>query len=284
MSEFSYLSDKILNAEFDYSPFKHVLIEDYLSEKHLNIVLSEEQIHFDEVYTTEELIDNLFAYGYVIQNFPGCSTDVKEYLRHYKSDSFPSQRKGNPVESFGMTFRLNRYDNPFIQEITEYFNSSEFKNAMVEKFEIGFETRIITAVQKNLSHYEISPHPDVREKGLTYLLNINKDDSISDYPIHTHLLEFKDEWKFIKDYWKTNLSKNRCWVPWDWCNTVKNTTKNNSIVLFSPNVDTLHAVKLYYDHKKFQRTQFYGNLMGVGSIVPQMNYKELIEIKNARKV
>ena len=59
------------------------------------------------------------------------------------------------------------------------------------------------------------------------------------------------------------------------------TNKNNSIVLFKPDIDTLHAIKLDYNHNKFQRTQLYGNLMGIGNIVPQMNYKELRELKHA---
>ena len=149
------------------------------------------------------------------------------------------------------------------------------------KFDLKFETSIVTAIQKNLSHYEISPHPDVREKGLTYLLNINKDSSIDNEPVHTHLLKFKKEWEFIYDYWKTNLSENRCWVPWDWCKTEKITNKNNSIVIFSPDIDTLHGVKLNYDHTKFQRTQLYGNLMGIGKVIPQMNWRNL-EAMNAR--
>ena len=88
-------------------------------------------------------------------------------------------------------------------------NGTEFKNALETKFNISNPMRIITAIQKNLSHYEISPHPDVREKGLTYLLNINKDSSIENQPVHTHLLSFKDEWKSIPKYWKNNLQKNR---------------------------------------------------------------------------
>jgi hypothetical protein len=49
-------------------------------------------------------------------------------------------------------------------------------------------------------------------------------------------------------------------VPWDWVETHKQQTKNNSIIIFSPADDTLHAVKASYDHLVTQRTQFYGNL------------------------
>ena len=281
MNKFKYLSEKILGAEISTDPFKHVLIDDFLSEDHLNIIINDKQIHFNETSNTEELINLLLRNNYVIQKFPGCVTDVYEYLRRIKNNDWPHERKGNPVESFGITFRLSKYQNPIIKELVEYMNGGEFKGALETKFNINNPTNIITAIQKNLTKYEISPHPDVREKALTYLLNINKDSSIDNEPIHTHLLRFKEDYQFIPEYWKNNLSKNRCWVPWEWCETGKMTNKNNSIVLFKPDIDTLHAIKLDYNHNKFQRTQLYGNLMGIGNIVPQMNYKELRELKHA---
>lgn len=281
MNDFKYLSEKILNAKFADSPFKHLLIEDFLSKDHLEQILNDRQIHWDETRNTEELISKLFQEKYAIQKFPGCITDVYEYIKRYNNNDFPTGRKGNPVESFGITFRLQKYDNTFIQELVNYLNGAEFKAALTTKFNITTETRIITAIQKNLSHYEISPHPDVREKALTYLLNINKDSEVDNDDVHTHLLKFKDKWKFIPEYWRTHLSKNRCWVPWDWCESEVVCNKNNSIVLFAPDIDTLHAVKMQYDHNRYQRTQLYGNLMGVNGIVPQMNWKELEAIKNA---
>tara|TARA_R110000824_G_scaffold27426_10_gene93207 strand:- start:4662 stop:5513 length:852 start_codon:yes stop_codon:yes gene_type:complete len=279
MNEFSYISEKIKNAEFRKNPFKHILIEDFLKKEHLDIILSDKQIHFDDSETTEDLIDVLHSKNYKVQNFPGCTTDLVEYLNHYNNDSFPHGRKGTPIESYGVTFRLEKIENELIQELTNYLNGKEFKETLEEKFKIEKETRIITAIQKNLSHYEISPHPDVREKQLTYLLNINKDSSIDDESIHTNLLRFKSEWEFIKDYWKNNHEKNTTWIPWDWCETKVITNKNNSIVLFKPSTDTLHAVKMIYDHTKFQRTQLYGNLMGLGAITEPMNYRDLIEFK-----
>ena len=280
--KFRYISEKILDSNIEEYPFKHVVIEDLLSEEHLDMILNDSQIHFDEVENTEELIETLFRKNYAVQTFPGCITDPVEYIQRYNNNDFPiGKGKDLPIEAFGITFRLTQYNNPLIKELVEYMNGVEFKDALVKKFDLKFETSIVTAIQKNLSHYEISPHPDVREKGLTYLLNINKDSSIDDEPVHTHLLKFKKEWEFIYDYWKTNLSENRCWVPWDWCDTAKMTNKNNSIVIFSPDIDTLHGVKLNYDHTKFQRTQLYGNLMGIGKVVPQMNWRKL-EAMNAR--
>jgi hypothetical protein len=49
-------------------------------------------------------------------------------------------------------------------------------------------------------------------------------------------------------------------VPWDWCTSEKTISANNSIVMFEAHDRSLHAVKLRYDHTRFQRTQIYGNL------------------------
>ena len=51
----------------------------------------------------------------------------------------------------------------------------------------------------------------------------------------------------------------RCCLPWDWCETKFVQNKNNSIVVFSPNNDTIHAVRANYQHLHGQRTQIYGN-------------------------
>lgn len=279
MNEFNYLSEKILTTEFSQEPFKHIIIEDFLSAEHLNKILNDPQIHWEETKTTEDLIGKLYQENYEVQKFPGCIQNPKEYVTRLKTNDFPTGRKGNPVESFGITFRIRQYKNNFTRSLIDYLNGNEFKQALETKFKIQNKNRIITAIQKNLSHYEISPHPDVREKELTYLLNINKDSSVDNEPVHTQLLSFKDEWKFIPEYWNTHLSENRCWIPWDWCDTKMITNKNNSIVLFKPDIDTLHGIKLKYNHNKFQRTQIYGNLMGVNGIVPQMNWKKLRDLK-----
>lgn len=278
--EFQYISQKILDAPFNTDPFRHILIEDFLSKEHLSAIVEDQQVHFREANDTRDLLGLLAENHYKVQNFPGCTNDVNEYLWRYENNSFPSGRKGQPVEAYGITFRLSKHNNPLIEKLVTYMNGEEFKSALETKFNIGAQTNIITAIQKNLSHYEISPHPDIREKALTYLLNINKNSAIDDLPVHTHLLKFKKEWEFIPEFWKNNLQKNRCWVPWDWCETRVVTNKNNSIVLFSPSIDTLHGVKMAYDHTKFQRTQLYGNLMSTSTIAKSMNYRELEPLRN----
>lgn len=273
---FNYLAEKIKNAKILESPFKHIEIENFLSEEHLNIILNDSQIHFEKCKDTLTLINKILTSDYSIQSFPGCCTDVNDYLNRLSKNDWPGEVKGNPIESYGITFRIHKYRNEFIKELISYLNGGEFQKALENKFIINEPTDIITAIQKNLTKYEICPHPDTRRKALTYLLNINKNNSVENYAVHTHLLEFKKDYKWVYEHWNKDVGYDRCWVPWDWCNSVKTITKNNSIVLFSPSSYTLHAVKLDYDHTDFQRTQIYGNLMySQVPNVPQKNYKNL---------
>lgn len=92
------------------------------------------------------------------------------------------------------------------------------------------------------------------------MLNVNPSGHSEELDIHTHYLKFKPKKCFISEFWRHNENLDRCWVPWDWCDTVKRQCLNNSIVIFAPSWNTLHAVKLNYDHLITQRTQFYGNL------------------------
>jgi len=110
-------------------------------------------------------------------------------------------------------------------------------------------------------------------KALTWMLNINPGADAEQADYHTHYLRFKDQWRFIGEFWKTNLQFDRDWLPWDWCETVKRQRTNNSIVLFSPSNDTIHAVKANYDHLRTQPTQFYGNLWDEKQDLPKVGFR-----------
>jgi hypothetical protein len=259
--EFNYIIEKIKNAEIIEHPFPHLDIKKFLSKEHLQLIINEKQIHFEEKKTHDELYKELTKNDWKIQKFPGCITnwyDYKEYLKGNKKFLANDKEK-----NIGITFRLHNYKNKTIEKLIEFMNSDKFHKSLKDKFNINEETTIISAIQKNLTGYTISPHPDARQKCLTYLLNINNNSEIENLDCNTHLLEFKDEYKYIQEDWEKNKDKKRGWVPWEWCNTIKKTNKNNSMVLFHPasNPPTLHAIRLNYNHLKYQRTQIYGNLM-----------------------
>ncbi|MBT9314627.1 hypothetical protein IXB50_04230 [Leptothoe spongobia TAU-MAC 1115] len=206
---------------------------------------------------SDDLIDQLLNKGYEPIPFPGCTTSVHDYLNWLKGKN--SHDNHEVCEGFGITFRLKNPKARILIDLDVFFKSSIFKKLLEEKFNITRPTKIETGLQKYLQGYEISPHPDIRQKALTYMLNVNPSRHSEELNIHTHYLTFKPQKRFISEFWRYNEDYDRCWVPWEWCETIKRQCLNNSIVIFSPAWDTLHAVKLNYNHLKTQRTQFYGN-------------------------
>ena len=91
------------------------------------------------------------------------------------------------------------------------------------------------------------------------MMNIYTQDNVADKEMHTHLCKFKDQYSYIREIWRNN-DVDPVWVPWDWAITSKRTNVNNSIIIFRPSFDTLHAVKVDEDHLIHQRNQIYGNL------------------------
>ena len=260
--EFNYILDKIKNAEFNNIPFPHLHIKDFLSNEHLNLILNDKQIHFKEQNSNDELYNKLISMGWEIQKFPGCITSWDKY-KTYLKQKYKNKHTDRKIQDIGITFRLQKYNNDDNKKLISFLNSDIFHNAIREKFCINEKTHIITAIQKNLRGYEITPHPDVRKKCMTYLVNINNNAALETDDHNTQLLEFKENYKYIQKRWENNPNEERAWVPWDYCNLVKTVNDNNSMIMFHPNSDppTLHAIKLNYDHLKYQRTQIYGNLM-----------------------
>jgi hypothetical protein len=263
---FNYLCKKIEEAPILNDPFPHIVIEDFLNLNDLETILNDSQIHFPMQLSNEELYKCLQKQDWTIQSFPGCVSDWESYIKYLNNPKkYITQ---DPVEGVGITFRLTHIRNQYIQELLKFLNSSVFKQCLEEKFNITDSTCIISAIQKNLTGYEISPHPDVRSKALTYLININKNKNFEQSTQHTHLLKFKKEKEYVETLWRNNPELERFWVPWNWCNSIKQITKNNTLLLFQPQSSppSLHGVKLNYNHLFEQRTQIYGNLMYQSSI------------------
>ena len=265
-SQFDYLIDKIRNALFTEYPFKHVTIANFFDPEHFNMIVSDSQIKCREFNDNRDLIDGLISLGYAPQPFPGCVTDIEQYLQYLDNPSKNFSRyhiEGygrDVIEGYGMTMRMKEIRSQFLIDLNEFLNSDRFLTTLREKFDIVDGVRVETAYQKNLSGYEISPHPDTRNKALTYMVNIYTDPVASKLDIHTRLMRFNEKYCYLYAFWKHNLDVDPRWVPWDWCEEILQTNINNSITIFRPSFDTLHAVKLNYDHRVMQRNQIYGNL------------------------
>ena len=257
--DLSYVIDKIKQAKFLEHPFRHIEINDLFETKDFNAVIQSSQITL-QAENDEKLFDRLLESNYKVVNFPGCTQDIKEYIKWHKNKKL-SKKTNSACEGYGVVLRLEKPNDDAIKTLFNFIHSPEFVNTIAEKFDLEAETCTYdTGIQKYLDGYEISPHPDIRKKALTYMVNINPGPTSHQTEHHTSYLSFKPEWSFVKEFWAGNPKVDRCWVPWDWCKIEKQQRENNSIVIFSPNNNTIHAVKANYDHLKHQRTQLYGNL------------------------
>jgi len=285
---FDYLLDKIRDAEMDDVPFRHVEITEFLDKDHFEAIVGDRQIAFDRAADAAELLDNLSAHGYEIIRFPGAITSRRQYLAWLAGAKDESAHAAATItqshittEGFGAVYRLARYEGPMLKELNDFFLSDRLKNLLIDKFAIKAAVHTDAGIQKYLQGYEISPHPDIRSKALTWMLNLNPSDDSEQLNFHTHYLRLKDQWRFVSEFWRYNQDIERCWLPWDWCETVRQQTRNNSIVFFSPSDDTVHAVKADYDHLLTQRTQAYGNLWYESTKLKNLEYSAF-DLKNSR--
>ena len=257
---FNYILEKIEGAKIVNEPFDHIYIEDLFLPNHFKAIVEDPQISLAEPKSDKDLIRDLRKSGYDLIKFPGCTTNESLYLKwHQKQNS--GYDNVNTCEGFGIAFRLKKPGNKFLSELVDFFGSELFFSTISQRFGVDIsKTTSDSGLQKYLDGYEISPHADVRRKAITYMVNINPGNSTEDLDFHTHYMKFESSKEYVYSYWRNNPDMDRCWVPWNWCKTAKRQTQNNSIVIFSPNDYSLHAIRAKYDHLKLQRTQLYGNL------------------------
>jgi hypothetical protein len=258
--DFDYLLDKISDGSVQHEPFTHLEIQNFLKSDHFDAITNSEQIALRSCDSDRELVRTLQENGYEPIPFPGTVSDVEEYLAWRNGAEI--HRNKDTCAGFGITFRLEDARHPVLEALLEFVHSEKFMRCLCDRFDLEYQrvqNGLDTGIQKYLDGYEISPHPDVRKKALTYMLNLNPGTGSEEEAFHTHYMELEDRRKYVEEYWKHNPQHDRCWVPWDWARTLTKQVRNNSIVLFSPSHDTLHAVRANYDHLSAQRTQLYGN-------------------------
>lgn len=257
---FDYIIEKIENAEFVETPFRHLYLDDLFSPEDFAEITLAPEVCIPPKRDDADLFDALFSSGYKIVNFPGCVTNQKKYIAWHEGRN-NSPDTPSLCEGFGITLRLEEPKTDILLKIKTFLSSDKFNNAIANKFGIPLaETFLDNGIQKYLDGYEISPHPDNRKKALTFMVNINPDPGSERHEHHTHYLTLKPEYQYVSSFWRDNSDCETCWIPWDWCETASLQSKNNSMVIFSPSFDTLHGVRARYDHLVGQRTQLYGNL------------------------
>lgn len=257
---FKYILQKIQDAQLQEFPFVHLEISNIFSDNDFESIVNSSDIKINDLPNDVVLFESLFSNGFRIIDFPGCVSDYNEYIEWHKNKR-TSNKTNTACEGFGVVLRLIEARTKIVQDLMAFLESKEFIDCIANKFDLSADKCTYDCgIQKYLDGYEISPHPDIRKKALTYMVNINPSPMSETSTHHTHYMKFKPEFSYISEYWRGNKEADTCWVPWSWCETVKQQVINNSLVIFSPNEETIHAVKAEYDHLKYQRTQLYGNL------------------------
>jgi hypothetical protein len=170
---FDYLLDRIHGAEFLSVPFRHVEIRDVFRPDHLRQILAAPEISPPRQACDADLFQALFAHGYKIIDFPGCITDRRAYMRWHAHKPVVHQ-VSSACSGFGMALRLMQPRTPVVAELLDFLAGRAFQEALARKFELELNDVVYDAgIQKYLDGYEISPHPDIRRKALTYMVNVN---------------------------------------------------------------------------------------------------------------
>ncbi|MBW3051942.1 hypothetical protein CU305_07870 [Prochlorococcus marinus str. MU1416] len=258
--------DKIRLSKVKKKPFEFIYIDNFLSIDDLNMIISHSSFKTSG-NNFEELCSQMDKKGWTPHPHPGTFKDLESYKTWRKNnyrlneDIYGHNEINKLCEGSGMAFRLSNLPE-FLSELRNLFLSEDFIDCIKNKFSLNdnFKYKIDCGFQKYLSGYEISPHPDVREKALTWMLNLNLNEKSENENYHTHLMKFKLEKSYIYEIWNNYTNIQRPWVPWSWCQTEFMHSKNNSITIFSPNSYTLHAIKAEYNDLIEQRTQLYGNI------------------------
>lgn len=263
--DFHYLIDKVVSENFQTEPFDHLEINSFFSDEHFQQIISSPELRAPNAKDDANLIAKLEGNGFKSIKFPGAVTNKQEYLRWHRERDSEIQHH-TACEGFGYVMRLYDQTTPILKELESFLKSDKFLTAICSRFGISIEdVHYDGGIQKYLDGYEISPHPDIRRKAATFMVNINPSELSEQMNHHTHYMKLIEARRYVQSLWEGNPSVERAWVPWDWACTVKQQWQNNSIVLFAPSNDTLHAVRSDYNHLITQRTQLYGNLWFVTS-------------------
>ena len=276
-----YIIERLEAATITDAPFRHLYIENLFTDEDFAELVNLPEINVPPVDSDEALIAELQRLHFKAIPFPGTTTDVGAYLTWHADPSLSKHQNQETCEGYGVVMRLQKVTpRTILEEVDALFASDGFWTAAAAKFGLRRpDLRRDYGLQKYLDGYEISPHPDIRAKALTFMINVNPAADSESLSYHTRYMTFRPEREYVGEFWSRDPTADRSWVPWDWCESQWTQNKNNSIVMFSPGNDTIHAIKASYNHLRTQRTQFYGNLWYPDSMAKWMpDFRALAEM------
>lgn len=257
---FDYIIERVRQAPLEQTPFPHLYLPDLFESEHFEALIGAREIALGPFEDDDALFAALDQAGFDVLDFPNCMTDIATYKRwHARGEHGASD--GPIYGEFGMVFRLAKPETTILSSLTAFLGSDAFLAAICARFDVDAAACIYDGgIQKYLDGYRITPHPDIRRKALTWMVNIVPDPECATREYHTQYMRLKPQYAYVASYWAGNDAVERCHLPWDVAENVWMHRQNNSLVAFAPGNDSLHAVSANYDHLAAQRTQIYGNM------------------------
>lgn len=265
----SHLVAKLEAAAVDEHPFRHVIIEDFLPDECVEKLLDVARV--PGVRTSLQLWRALRS-EWAVQPFPGCSPS---WSRYFLERGIGLPWRDERVSGRGLALRYSG-DSSVVKSVRDAMTSDEFTACVKQVMGLRRPVRADSGLQKYLDGYEIAPHSDPHAKAATILVNLGID-GVQRPGTGTRLLQLKDERRYVQTFWRYNKNIDPDWVPWSWCEEVREVDMVNSLLIFCPDETTIHAVKCAYDHNAGQRLQLYGDywFTDVPSAQPRASYRAL---------
>lgn len=230
-----YIIDKIKKSEIIDRPFPHIIISNLLEENDLIDILN--IINIDNLHSIDK--------KYTKVQYPGAKNT---------NDDIITRPTGT-----GCVYSLKQEYYKKVK-LNDILNSVEFKEALFNKLNISknIDGWNVHQINKDLNGYEISPHPDITGKVITYQINLSNTDELNNYDLSTKFHSIKSE--YLNNIDKLKIKKNRPWGKWEWFDEGKSIPyEKNTFMAFAPSDISYHSVKLQdYPQEKYQRTMLRG--------------------------
>lgn len=227
---------KIEEAEIIVKPFPHIVISNFLEDDDLIDIL--DNIDIDNL--------NVIDKKYKLVQYPGAKTTTEELTKR--------------PTGVGLVYALKEEYSKNNIKLNTILDSDEFKQTLMKKLNIptNIDGWNVYQINKDLNGYEISPHPDITGKVITYQLNLSNTDILNNFDLGTKFHIIKPEYlKYINELSK---QRKRPWGKWEWFNEGKSIPyQKNTFMAFAPSDISYHSVKLEnYPQQKHQRTMLRG--------------------------
>ena len=231
-----YILEKIKSAKIIEKPFPHIIIPNFLEENDIENII--DNIEIDNLNQIDK------KYKKVV--YPGAKSATEELTQR--------------PTGVGLVYALKEEYSKNNIKLNKILNSEDFKNVLFKKLNIpiNIDGWNVFQINKDLNGYEISPHPDITGKVITYQINLSNTDNLDNYDLSTKFHSIKPEClKYIDALSKKNK---RPWGKWEWFDKGKSIPyKQNTFMAFAPSDISYHSVKLEnYPQEKYQRTMLRG--------------------------